>query len=580
MEAIPKKQRRRHGQNTLLIVLVLVILCGGIGLAWSRSRSREGGTGNLLTDTVTRGNLRETVSATGSVTAQTGAEVKIGSQITGRIKHLYADVGSVVKANQVIAELDLPDVEAQLAQAQEGLRNARTKFAQQRSGVPMEKAQTHNAVQEAQEQLNSAQAKLASAQAAVKQQVTQTPADIKRAETALAASEAALSTANSNLNQVQAGANLQVATAEDQMKQAQANNQYAALNLKRQTALLARGFVAASEVDTAQTQETIDESQVETSQKNVSLVQQKVSADLQAAKDQVTQAEQNEDAAQAALVATRAEVNQDAVKRADVNDALAQVRVAEAALKTAQANEAQDTLKLQDVEQAGQAIITAQDQIAYNQAQVDKTFIRSPISGTVLQLAAQQGETLAAGLSAPTLIIVADLNRLQVDAYVDETDIGAVRLGQEAEVSVDAFPKKRFKGRVTKIASGSTIQQGVVTYDVTVALDNPQQQLKPDMTASVTIQTGRRDDVLLVPSEAVKSNGRGVTVSVLVKPDGKSVVQQRTVKTGGTDGVNTEIRDGLKEGETVVLAGMAQQGPARPAGRSPFAPSGGGGRGR
>ena len=88
----------------------------------------------------------------------------------------------------------------------------------------------------------------------------------------------------------------------------------------------------------------------------------------------------------------------------------------------------------------------AQAQVDYAKAQVQKTFIRSPISGTVLQLAAQQGETLAAGLSAPTLIIVADLNRLQVDAFVDETDIGKVRLGQEADVTVDAFPQHVFKG--------------------------------------------------------------------------------------------------------------------------------------
>ena len=78
---------------------------------------------------------------------------------------------------------------------------------------------------------------------------------------------------------------------------------------------------------------------------------------------------------------------------------------------------------------------------------------------------------LAAGLSAPTLIIVADLNRLQVDAFVDETDIGKIRVGQQADITVDAFSKRAFKGHITKVASGSTIQQGVITYDVTIALD-------------------------------------------------------------------------------------------------------------
>src|SRR5205823_13191998 len=124
----------------------------------------------------------------------------------------------------------------------------------------------------------------------------------------------------------------------------------------------------------------------------------------------------------------------------------AQVRQAQAALQLAQGNTAQDVLKQQDVQQAREAVKTAEAQVEYNNAQVAKTSIKSPISGTVLQLAAQQGETLAAGLSAPTLILVADLDRLQVDAFVDETDIGKVRLGLEADVTVDAYPGYVIKG--------------------------------------------------------------------------------------------------------------------------------------
>lgn len=560
----------------------LLLFVGLSGLAWwgwNKEHPQDDPAGKMITTSVTRGDLIETISATGSVTAQTGAQVKIGSQITGRIKRLYADVGSDVKAGQVIAELDLPDIQAQLAQAQDSLAAARTKFAQQQSGVAMERTQTSSAVAQAKDLVNSARAKLTAAEAAAKQQAAQTPADIKRAETALATTQAALSTAKSNLAQVQAGANLQISNAQEQLKQAQANAKNSAIDLKRQQALLTKGFVAASLVDSAQAQATVNQSQVDASQQNIELVKQKVAADLQAGGDQVTQALQNVEAAQASLAFAQAEVNMDAVKRADVNDARAQVRQAESALAMAEGNTAQDLLKIQDVEQAQSAVGVAQDQVVYNRAQVDKTSIRSPISGTVLQLAAQQGETLAAGLSAPTLIIVADLNRLQVDAYVDETDIGKVRLGQEADITVDAFPKRVFKGQIKKIASGSTIQQGVVTYDVTIALSNPAHQLKPDMTASVTIQTGHRSDVLLVPSEAVKASGRGTTINVLVKKDGKSTVELRRVRTGGSDGVHTEIVQGLKEGDTIVLAGMPQ-GPSRPAGVSPFGPAGSGGRRR
>jgi multidrug efflux pump subunit AcrA (membrane-fusion protein) len=127
-----------------------------------------------------------------------------------------------------------------------------------------------------------------------------------------------------------------------------------------------------------------------------------------------------------------------------------------------------------------------------------------------------------------------------VDAYVDETDIGKVALGQSVTVTVDAFPGQSFSGRVTKIASGSTIIQAVITYDVTAALDaNNKNSLKPDMTASVTIQTGTRSGALLVPSEAIKTSTKGVTVNVLNKA--KTATEARKVTLGGTDGVNTEI---------------------------------------
>src|SRR5579884_217756 len=569
--AVRRRVRRKSRALPIVITLAIAAALGWWG--WTKTHPAQDPTSNLLTDTVTRGDLVETVSATGSVTAQTGAQVKIGSQITGTIKRLYADVGSYVKAGQVIAELNLPDIQAQLAQAEANLAAAKTRLLQQETGVGMQRTQVSSAVAQAQAQLRSAQARLRSAQAAAKLQSAQTPTDIKRAETAVKAAQAALSTARSNLAQVKASANLQVANAQEQLNQARATAQNSSVNLKRQQELLKKGFVAASVVDAALAADEVNQSQVKAAQQNVQLVKDKVAADLQAAQDQVTQAEQNLASAQAALVAAQAGPYQDAAKQADVANAQAEVRQAQANLQAALGNTTQNVLKQQDIQQAQEAVRQAQGQVDYYKAQLDKTFIRSPISGTVLQLASQQGETLAAGLSAPTLIIVADLNRLQVDVYVDETDIGKVRLGQEADVTVDAFPKHVFKGKVAKIASGSTIQQGVITYDVTIAIHDPKHRLKPDMTASATIQTGKRENVLLVPSEAVKVGTRGSTVSVLTKKDGKTEIDRKRVKTGGSDGVHTEIRDGLKEGETVVLAGM-DDGQKRERGNaSPFGPS-------
>ena len=469
----PSMVRRKSKRNMrpAIAVVVLAALAGGGWWGWTKSHPADDGNSKLLTDTIKRGDLVEAVSASGSVTAQTGAQVKIGSQITGRIKRLYADVGSKVKAGQTIAELDLPDIEAQLRQAEATRAAAESRLRQQQSGVGMQQTQTSGAVAQARADLNSARAQLQSALAAANLQGAQTPNDIKRASSAVAGAEAGLATANSNLRQVNASANLQISNAQEQVKQAQATARNTAVTLKRNQSLLAQGFVAASVVDAAQATDAVAQSQVQSASQNVNLMREKVTADRQAAQDQVAQAQETLNSARAAQESAQAGTFQVKVKQADVTNARSRIAQMEAALRMAQGNTTQDVLKLQDVQQARDAVRQAQAQVDYNRAQLAKTVIRSPISGTVLQLASQQGETLAAGLSAPTLIIVADLTRLQVDAFVDETDIGKIHVGQQADVTVDAFSKRAFKGHVAKVASGSTIQQGVITYDVTIALD-------------------------------------------------------------------------------------------------------------
>lgn len=572
-----KAKKKPVKLKRLPLALVLLTLAVGGWWAWRAIHATDNGAAALITGTVKRGNLTETISATGSVTAQTGAQVKIGSQITGRIKKLSADVGSQVKAGQVIAELDLPDVQAQLNQAKANLAVARTKLAQQQSGVGMQRTQASSAVLQAQAGRTSAQARLRSAQAAADLQSAQTPTDIARAKNAVASAQAARSTAQSNLSQTQAGTELQVANAQQQINQATATALNSERNLSRQKLLLEKGYVAASTVDQAQAIAAVDKSQVLAAQQSLALVQQKNTADVKAGRNQLTQAEQEVKTAQASLTAANAGPFQEAVKRAAVGDARAALAQSEANLTLARGNTAQNTLKAQDVKQAQESVRVVQQQVAYAQAQMDKTLIRSPISGTVLQLASQQGETLAAGLSSPTLIVVADLKRLQVDAYVDETDIGKVALGQSVTVTVDAFPGQSFSGRVAKIASGSTIIQAVITYDVTITLSSMEHPLKPDMTASVTIQTGTHNGVLLVPSEAIKTSTKGVTVTVLNKA--KTATEARKVTLGGTDGVNTEIREGLKEGETIVLAGALKAAAGTQKSGSPFGMSGGRGGG-
>jgi HlyD family secretion protein len=150
------------------------------------------------------------------------------------------------------------------------------------------------------------------------------------------------------------------------------------------------------------------------------------------------------------------------------------------------------------VEQARAALSQAEINLAY-------TTIKSPIDGVVISRSVDVGQTVAASLSAPTLFTIAeDLRKMQVDTFVAEADVGKLRPTMEATFTVDAFPGRRFKGIVREIRNAPQTVQNVVTYDAVIDVDNSALELKPGMTANVTIIVAEKDDVLKVPNAALR----------------------------------------------------------------------------
>lgn len=189
---------------------------------------------------------------------------------------------------------------------------------------------------------------------------------------------------------------------------------------------------------------------------------------------------------------------------------------------------------------------------ALESATVDRSFtvLRSPIAGVVASVATQEGETVAAGLNAPTFVTVVDLDRLQVNAYVDEVDIGKIENGQPATFTVDAFPARDFKGRVAAIYPTATIQDNVVKYIVALDIDGEYAGLlRPEMTASVHIDLDQRT-VLAVPTRAIRQEGGRSVVRVVV--DG-GTTETRAVRVGWRDGPWAEITEGLAKGDRILL---------------------------
>jgi len=211
----------------------------------------------------------------------------------------------------------------------------------------------------------------------------------------------------------------------------------------------------------------------------------------------------------------------------------------------------------EDLEQAKAEVERATAALADAKVQLSYATITAPIDGVIASVATQEGETVAAGLNAPTFVTIIDLGRLQVDTFVDEVDIGKVEVGQEAMFTVDTFTDREFKGRVSAIYPKAVIQENVVNYDVVVTITSDYENLlRPEMTTNVTIFLQTESDALVIPSGALQRE-RGRNIVYLQTPDDPKA---REVKVGRREGQWVQILEGLSEGQTVFLKPPASAG--------------------
>ncbi len=220
--------------------------------------------------------------------------------------------------------------------------------------------------------------------------------------------------------------------------------------------------------------------------------------------------------------------------------------------------------------------------------------IYSPIDGVILSRAIDVGQTVAASFSTPTLFTIAqDLKEMQVEADVDEADIGEVKVGQRVDFTVDAYMGETFKGVVTQVRLDPTVTSNVVTYTVVIKADNPDSKLKPGLTATISIYTLEINDVLTAEVKAINFKPETETIATynkqhnlpentitvsknestiwVLENDGSLV--QKTIKLGASDGINVQILSGINKGEKLVysLKGVAKSEMKRgEASESPF----------
>jgi HlyD family secretion protein len=287
---------------------------------------------------------------------------------------------------------------------------------------------------------------------------------------------------------------------------------------------------------------------------------------------------------------------------------------AQAALELARINAkrtqelfAKKTSSQADVDQAVANLHQAEANVKIKQGALDKAkadlehcAITSPIDGVVISRSVDVGQTVAASLQAPVIFAIAnDLTKMQIDTNVAEADVGVVKIDQNVDFTVDAFPMQTFHGKVVQVRNAPITVQNVVTYDTVIGVRNPDLKLKPGMTANVSITIAHKDDVLQIKNAALRyrppdatpveirrtstsragrpGEGRSSTAqegraerTVYVLPGGASRPRSVQIKTGISDGIMTEVLDGLKEGDRVVTAELISTAAAPSAPANPF----------
>lgn len=197
------------------------------------------------------------------------------------------------------------------------------------------------------------------------------------------------------------------------------------------------------------------------------------------------------------------------------------------------------------------------------------TPLLAPLDGLIIVKNVVPGQVVTA---ADSVLVMSD--HLIVTTQVDETDIGQIKLGQDATITLDAYPREDIPGRVTRIAFESKTVNNVTIYEVEVLPSRVPDFMRSGMTANVRFAVERREGVLLMPVEALRQEGAKTTV-LLPNPDGKGPPQSQVIQVGLSEGKEVEILSGLKDGETVLLPGLSKgKGAAGTA--NPFSPFGGG----
>jgi len=480
-----------------------------------------------------RGRVEQIFTLTGTIEAD--AQSRVVPKIPGKISRVAVREGQQVRKGQVLVELERGDLETQLRQARAGVAAAEARLKQARAGTGLQRTQTSTGIETAEAALASARTRLAQAETAAGLTRAETSTSIERAREAHRAAQA-------RLDMVIEGARTQqVSQADEGVRQAKAALDNATANLKRAEQLLSQGAMAEQQYEAAKLQYDVAQAQYNTAAQQRDLVREG------ARSQEVEMARADVEQARAALSMAEAAQDQNRIRQQDVQAAREQVRTAQAALDMAKASVTRDYMSEEDVQAATAALNQAAANVAYVQTQIGYTYVRAPMDGVVTQCDVDPGEGATPGVP---LLTITNNSSVYIRAQLPETEMGNAEVGQQATVTVDALSGRELFGDVIEIIPAADTTSR--SFDMKVALANPDGKLKQGMFARITLVTAEADNAVVIPRDAVVDLGGQPSVFVV---DG-SKAAARAVTTGIHDRENVVVSSGVIEGDRIVVQGQ------------------------
>ncbi|MBI2846570.1 MAG: HlyD family efflux transporter periplasmic adaptor subunit [Chloroflexi bacterium] len=550
-------------KRAILLILLLAFLVEGCtavsGITSRFTKKPEEQTRQTVQ--VQRGTLEESVSAPGTVSMPNKKSLTFG--ISATLKEMKVAEGDTVKKGQVLASLETSSLERTVKQAKTNLDNAKKSLEDARAPYKdSDIAKARVAVANARVAIENAQKDLDNAKKPYSDEdVSQLSAAVRNAQVALDSASTDLSTSQTDWEAKVKDAQDALSNTKDTYRQkvkiyyglevndAELYQDPSIIMAKGATSETLFGWMALhprppSQDDIAKEMQTAWDNLIKAGDNLSGLQTQSDKA--------ITNAQNNVVKAQESL----AQAQDNLAKTEEAPDALIielrekQLQLAQATLRDAEADLAKMLAGPDPIDVASKEVQVSNAEGALEQAQINlaKATILAPFDSVITKVGSYNvGDDVGA---SAVMFEMVDPNTLELNATVDEIDIFQLSMGQEVRIELDSLPQMPLRGTVSKIALTAQRQAGIVSYPVTISITPPRGiQIREGLNASATIVVARRENVLIVPSRAIRTSGRTRVVDVMV--DGKP--QERTVRVGLTSGQSTEITEGLSEGEVVVL---------------------------